>query len=124
VPAVDFDALARLATRIFINSKRDYVRARFLLFRYVTPGSPGKGGMVSKRGKWSEFWYSTHDHASATAFETEIANLQDETSEMRSESLRDLANRRIIWLEQVHIHTYDDTESPTKLATIVTRELR
>jgi hypothetical protein len=124
VTDVDFDGLARLAARIFTNSGRDYVRTRFLLFRYVTPGSPGKGGMVSKHGKWSEFWYSTHDHASASAFENEVRHLQDETSEMRSESLRDLANRRIIWLEQVHIHTYDDTETPTKLATIVTRELR
>lgn len=121
---VDWDNLASFVQRIYHNSNRHYVRVRFLLFRYVTPGSPGRGGMVSRRGKWSEFWMSTHVQGSETGIFNEVATLIDEGPEMGKQSIRDLAQRRIIWLEQVHVHTFDDNETPTELATIVERDLR
>jgi len=121
---VDWDSLASFVQRLFVNSKRNYIRVRFLMFRYVTPGSPGRGGMVSRRGKWSEFWMSTHVQSSENAIYNEVSSLIDEGPEMGKQSIRDLASRRIIWLEQVHVHTFDDNETPTKLATIVERDLR
>lgn len=123
VSEVDFDALGSFAARTWLHSRRAYVRARFLMFRYVTPGSPGKGGMVSRRGKWSEFWISTFVHSSESAIRNEISSLIDEGSEVGRETLRELSGRRIIWLEQMHLHTFDDNETPPNLATIVSREL-
>jgi hypothetical protein len=124
VHEVDFDALGSYVRRIFVHSRRHYIQVRFLLFRYVTPGSPGKGGLATQRGKWSEFWASTHVHGSEEGIENEVATMSQEGPEVGHESLEALANRRIIWLEQVHIHTFDDTNKPTELSTIVTRELR
>jgi hypothetical protein len=125
---VDFDALGTYAARIFLHSKRTFVRAKFLFFRYITPTSLGKGALIHKRGKWAEFWASTQVHSStlgeASSFRNAVASIMDVRGEGREESLSDVAQRRILWLEQVHVHTFDDTEEPTKLATIVSRELR
>jgi len=125
---VDWDALGSYAARIFINSRRTYVRARLLFFRFITPTSLGKGSLIHKRGKWVEFWASTHVHSStlgdASSFRNAVASVFDIRGEGREESLRDVAQRRVLFLEQVHVHTFDDSETPTNLSTIVGRELR
>lgn len=126
---VDWENLASFAARIFINSKRSYVRARFLFFRYITPTSLGKGSLIHKRGKWAEFWASTQVHSStlgeASSFRNAVATIMDVRGEGREETLRDVAQRRILFLEQVHVHTFDDNENePPGLTTIVSRELQ
>src|SRR4030095_4430997 len=125
---VDFASLGSYAARIFLASKRTFVRAKFLFFRYITPTSLGKGSLIHKRGKWVEFWASTQVHSStlgeASSFRNAVESIMDIRGEGREASLGDVAQRRIRWLEQVHIHTFDDNEEPTELATIVTRELR
>lgn len=126
--SVDWSGLGSYAARVFLASKRTFVRARFLFFRYITPTSLGKGSLIHKRGKWVEFWASTQVHSStlgeASSFRNAVESIMYTRGEGREESLDDVAQRRILWLEQVHVHTFDDNEEPTQLATIVTRELR
>lgn len=125
---VDFENLGSFAARIFINSRRNYVRARFLFFRYITPTSMGKGSLVHRRGKWAEFWTSTQVHSStlgeASSFRNAVATIMESRGQGREESLYDVAQRRILWLEQVHVHTFDDNENTPGIAEIIEREIR
>lgn len=122
---VDLDGLASFSAQIYERSKRNYVRVSFLFFRFVTPSSLGKGELTNRKtGKWSEFWASTQVQSSKGAIADQVSSILDIGGEVGKQTLRDIAQRRIIWLEQIHVHTFDDNENPTSLATIVERELR
>lgn len=110
---VDVEGLGRQVAEAWRYSRRTWVQAIFLMFRYIPFNSTYKGEMVNKQGRWFDWWTSTAIHGDDQTIRNAV--------EVALGGAVAAGYNRVIWIEAMNIRTFDHkADLPTQSA--VTRK--
>jgi len=113
---VDAEGLANTAVRVWQDSGRTFARTIFLFFRFIPFNPLYKGEMIRKQGKWFDWWDSTKPWGTINSIHQSVLNVMEDAQRA--------AESRIIWVEQMQVHVFDDKEDLPDIAAMMERQLR
>lgn len=113
---VDGDGLADTVVRVWQQSGRTFARTIFLFFRFIPFNPLYKGEMIRKQGTWQDWWNSTPALGSMQSIAQSVLNCIEDAQRA--------AETRVIWIEQMQVHVFDDREDLPDIGSIMGRQLR